>query len=54
MDRLLIVGALQMWQSNNKHLPLGRVASFMEEKGPEAGYSFVSAQLANGQGARGK
>jgi superfamily I DNA and/or RNA helicase len=54
MDRLLIVGSAQMWRSRNKHLPLGRVASFMEEKGQEAGYNFVSAQLANGQGGRGK
>jgi serine/threonine protein kinase len=54
MDRLLIVGSVQMWRANNKHLPLGRVASFMEEQGREAGYRFVDAQLANGQGGRGK
>lgn len=47
MDRLLIVGSVQMWRSNNKNLPLGRVATFIEEKGSGAGYSFVEAQLAN-------
>lgn len=54
MDRLLIVGSVQMWRVNNKHLPLGRVASFLEEQGRDAGYCFVDAQLANGQGGRGK
>ncbi|MBL0604366.1 hypothetical protein JD542_21310 [Aeromonas dhakensis] len=54
MDRLLIVGSVQMWRVNNKHLPLGRVASFLEEQGRDAGYRFVDAQLANGQGGRGK
>lgn len=54
MDRLLIVGSAEMWRSHNNHLPLGRVVSFMEEKGQAAGYSVVSAQLANGQGGRGK
>lgn len=53
MDRLLIVGSVQMWREQNKHLPLGRVASFMEEQGRESGYRFVDAQLANGQGGRG-
>lgn len=54
MDRLLIVGSVQMWRSNNKYLPLGRVASFMEEKGVEGGYRFVEAKLASRQGGRGE
>ena len=44
MDRLLIVGSSQMWQSKNKDLPLGRVASFMEEKGEGAGFRFINAK----------
>ena len=52
MDRLLIVGSLQMWQSKNKDLPLGRVASFMEEKGPSGGYRFVNAQTGKEQGGQ--
>jgi len=54
MDRLLVVGSVQMWRSNNKTLPLGRVVSFMEEKGFGAGYNFLPAQLGNGQGGRSK
>jgi serine/threonine protein kinase len=54
MDRLVIVGSVQMWSSNNKHLPLGRVASFMESKGLEAGYRFIEAELVNGQEKRTK
>lgn len=53
MDKLLIVGSVHMWRSNNRYLPLGRVVSFMEEKGSEAGYCFVAAQLTKGQGGRG-
>jgi len=52
MDRLLIVGSLQMWQAQNKDLPLGRVASFMEEKGEAAGYRFINAQSSKGQGGK--
>jgi serine/threonine protein kinase len=52
MDRLVIVGSVQMWRSNNKHLPLGRVASFIDSKGLEAGYQFIEAELVNGQGKR--
>jgi serine/threonine protein kinase len=52
MDRLLIVGSLHMWGANNKDLPLGRVASFMEEKGESAGYRFIDAQSSKGQGGQ--
>ncbi|WP_297187121.1 AAA domain-containing protein [uncultured Porticoccus sp.] len=54
MDRLLIVGSVQMWRSNNKRLPLGRVSSFMEEKGQDGGYRFVTSQVSNDQGVRRK
>lgn len=49
MDRLLIVGSSQMWQSKNKDLPLGRVASFMQERGEGAGYRFINAKNNKGQ-----
>lgn len=49
MDRLLIVGSVQMWSSKNKHLPLGRVASFMKECGVDSGYRFVSSQFGSGK-----
>lgn len=54
MDRLLIVGSVQMWNSKNKHLPLGRVATFMEEGGVDAGYRFVSPQVGSGNGGHRK
>lgn len=54
MDRLLIVGSLQMWRSVNKNLPLGRVVSFMEQQGLEAGYCFLNAPVPGGQGRNKK
>lgn len=35
MDRLLIVGSTHMWTGHNKHLPLGRVLEFIENKESE-------------------
>ncbi len=44
MDRLLIVGNADMWKGVNKDMPLGSVVRFMNERGSESGYSFVSAK----------
>jgi len=52
MDRLVIVGAADLWRSNNKHLPLGRVASYMVEQGEESRYRFIDADIKSGR--RGK
>ncbi|MNG36918.1 hypothetical protein D3C84_1241080 [compost metagenome] len=54
MDRLLIVGAADLWRSKNKHLPLGLVASYMVEQGEESGYRFVDADISNGSARQGK
>jgi hypothetical protein len=44
MDRLLIVGASDMWRSRNKELPLGKVFKFMSDKEPNSGYKFINAK----------
>tara|TARA_R110001583_G_scaffold195536_1_gene375633 strand:- start:4637 stop:9625 length:4989 start_codon:yes stop_codon:yes gene_type:complete len=54
MDRLLIVGSADMWRSKNKHMPLGRVASYVFEQGEESGHRFVDAKMTNGNGGHGK
>ena len=43
MDRLLIVGDLEMWKEHNQELPLGKVVKFMNKCGHESGYVFISA-----------
>ena len=44
MDRLLIIGNVDMWSKHNKDRPLGQVVTYMSEWGESAGYKFVSAQ----------
>ena len=44
MDRLLIIGNVDMWSKHNKDRPLGEVVSYMSDCGENAGYKFVSAQ----------
>ncbi len=44
MDRLLIVGNADMWKGVNKDMPLGSIVRFMNERGSDSGYSFVSAK----------
>lgn len=44
MDRLLIVGNVDIWRGNNKELPLGSVVRYMTERGQEAGYTFIAAK----------
>lgn len=54
MDRLLIVGAADLWRSKNKHLPLGLVVSYMVEQGEKSGYRFVDADISNGSARQEK
>ena len=42
MDRLLIVGNVEMWNKKNKDLPLGQVFSYMGKTGESAGYKFLA------------
>lgn len=44
MDRLLIIGNVDMWSKHNKDRPLGQVVTYMSDCGENAGYKFVSAQ----------
>lgn len=43
MDRLLIIGNVDMWSKHNKDKPLGLVASYMSDMGENAGYKFMPA-----------
>lgn len=42
MDRLLIIGNVDMWSKHNKDKPLGQVVSYMSDMGEDAGYKFLS------------
>lgn len=42
MDRLLIVGNVEMWNRQNSATPLGQVFSYMSKKGDSAGYKFLA------------
>jgi len=44
MDRLLIIGNVDMWSKRNKDKPLGQVVSYMSDMGEGAGYKFMFAQ----------
>jgi serine/threonine protein kinase len=44
MDRLLIIGNVDMWSKHNKDKPLGQVVSYMRSMGDGAGYKFTSAK----------
>lgn len=44
MDRLLIIGNVDMWSKHNRDKPLGQVVSYMSDMGEGAGYKFMSAQ----------
>lgn len=45
MDRLLIIGNVDMWEKHNKDKPLGQVVSYMRDRGEDAGYKFMPAKL---------
>ena len=51
MDRLLIVGSMQMWNRENATLPLGRVASFIQSHQNEE-YRIVPAKQTVKKGGR--
>jgi serine/threonine protein kinase len=44
MDRLLVIGNVDMWSKHNMDKPLGRVVSYMVKMGEGSGYKFISAQ----------
>ncbi|WP_114152300.1 AAA domain-containing protein [Chromobacterium haemolyticum] len=43
MDRLVIVGAADMWRSRNKKSPLGKVLSFIEQHRDGTNYQIIDA-----------
>lgn len=43
MDRLMIIGNVDMWRKHNKDKPLAMVASYMNDMGEAAGYKFMPA-----------
>jgi len=43
MDRLMIIGNVDMWRKHNKDKPLALVASYMNDMGEAAGYKFIPA-----------
>ena len=45
MDRLILVGASDMWRTKNKELPLGKITALMIEKGEKFGYQFASSDI---------
>lgn len=44
MDRLLIIGNVDIWSKHNKDTPLGHVFTYMSDMGENAGYKFMSVQ----------
>ncbi|RMA82676.1 AAA domain-containing protein [Umboniibacter marinipuniceus] len=52
MDRLVIVGATDMWKGKNSRYPLGKIANYMQEN-QGADYCFVKAKPTQSKG-RGK
>ena len=52
MDRLLIVGAADMWRSKNQHLPLGRVVNFIQGQNNNLHYQLIPAQSKNNTGRK--
>ena len=43
MDRLLIVGNTDMWNTQNRDKPLGQIISFMNDSREDGSYSFIPA-----------
>lgn len=52
MDRLLIVGAADMWRGKNKDMPLGKVLDYIESKQNEQDYNIIAAQAHSKKGQR--
>jgi serine/threonine protein kinase len=51
MDKLVIVGATDMWKGNNSEYPLGKIASYIQ-KNQGDDYRFIKATNSNSNGGR--
>ena len=49
MDRLIIVGATEMWREVNKDLPLGRVLQYVEDQKSSSEYKILSENNNKGE-----
>lgn len=49
MDRLVIVGATEMWRAANKDLPLGRVLQYIEAQKENSEYKILSKNKNKGE-----
>jgi serine/threonine protein kinase/tRNA A37 threonylcarbamoyladenosine biosynthesis protein TsaE len=52
MDRLVIVGATEMWRAANKDLPLGRVLQYIEAQKDSSEYKVLSKTKNNNKGEK--
>jgi hypothetical protein len=52
MDRLVIVGASQMWRGKNKNKPLGPVLDFIELNTAPGIYKVLNVNTNKGQGGK--
>lgn len=52
MDRLVVVGALQMWRGKNANKPLGQVAEYMESQTHRSHYNVLNVKPKQRKGAR--
>ena len=43
MDRLLILGNREMWNTQHRDKPLGQIISYMRDNGENGGYRFIPA-----------
>jgi hypothetical protein len=48
MDRLVIVGDMSMWAGRNADLPLGKVATYIQERQDGERYRITSVVNAKG------
>lgn len=44
MDRLLIIGNVEMWKLHNRDKPIGQVVSYMSDMSDSVNYKFISAK----------
>ncbi|MOA56379.1 hypothetical protein D3C78_1803490 [compost metagenome] len=48
MDRLVIVGDMSMWAGRNADLPLGKVATYIQERQDNERYRIKAVENARG------
>ncbi|MNY81663.1 hypothetical protein D3C86_2233410 [compost metagenome] len=48
MERLVIVGSIKMWSGRNAHLPLGKVASYIQGKQDKGNYKIKNVAADKG------